>query len=113
MKHLTVVLLILITFSISACNRGNDSDVTFDLVVTNSFNAELELYLTDGTDLSSFESQGVIEELGEVTISGLTYETEYVLRSVQPGNDINTPLTEVTFTNPNPDITEYSITISF
>ncbi len=113
MKYLPFVFLILITFSISACNGGNDSEVTFDLVVSNSLNSDLELYLSDGTDLTTFESKGAIEARGEATITGLTYDTEYVLITVQPGNDVNNPITEDTFTNSDPNVAEYSITISF
>lgn len=112
MKRLPILLLL---FSISlfiGCG-DNSSDPTYEVILVNTFNSELDIYVTTGEDTETFENIGTIGSLGEFTVDRLNFNTEYIIRTVQVGNDESNFVTQHRVNNEDDSVVELTITIEF
>jgi len=113
MKHTSLLLFmsLVLSFSIGCSKEDPVDEVTYTLTVANRSGIDLDVYIKSDRD-PNYISKGTVLDTQDKVIPGLVIAVEYTVGAVEAGGDPSTITNEVTFTNSDPETTDYTLTFN-
>lgn len=114
MKYLSLIAILICSLTlITSCDKDDDpvDEDFFTLTIENRSGVDLDIYLKSSRN-NKYDSQGTVTDGNDRSISNLVVGVQYTVGIIEAGGDPEDINNESTFTNDDPQTTEYVLTIN-